>query len=150
MPVPPLVEDTVASLLYELAIVPVTVPLNVHVAPEARVPPVNVMVSALGLLSLIVTVPPHAENDVAVTSRPAGRVVVKVTSVRFGTPAGLGLLMVNPNVDDSPVKIGLVPYAMLITGGAMTVKPACPKPTLGVVSRFGPVSVELIFVVVLV
>ena len=102
-----------------------------------------------------VRVPPQVEVGsvegavvVVSTTKPEGRVSVKETPVKLVLVLGLLILIFKSVVP--PVKIGFAVNALLITGGSITVKDACPKPTFGVVLVFGPLSVEVILVLVLV
>lgn len=139
LPVPPLVELTVTEFVLSPTVVPMTVTLKEQLAPTASEPPLSEMVSCKGALFVTVSVPPHCELDEVTTSSPAGRVSVKLTPVNI--VAVLGLLIVNVSAVELPVKMGFAVKALLMTGGATTVKEAVPKPVEDVLA---PVSVEVI------
>jgi len=124
LPVPPFVELTVTELVLSPAVVPVTVTLKEQLAPATSEPPLNETVSCAGSLLVTVNVPPHCELDELTTSKPAGRVSVKLIPVNV--VAVFGLLIEKLSVVVLPVKIGFDVNDFWITGGATTVKDETP------------------------
>ena len=123
LPVPPLVELTVTELFFNPAVLPVTLTERVHDSPAGRLTPVTL---TLEEPAAAVAVPPQELTilGVAATTSPAGRVSVKLTPLNVVEV--FGLLMVNDNVVEPPVRIGFAANDLLMTGGATTVKEDVP------------------------
>src|SRR5260221_4089095 len=136
--VPPFVELTVTELALSPVVVPVTVTLKEQVPLAASEPPLSEMVSSVGETLLVtVNVPPHCELEDVTTSKPVGKVSVKLTPV--SAVAVLGFVIVNDRLVVFPVKIGFAVKDLAITGGSITVSDEVPMPPEVVL---GPVSVE--------
>ena len=140
LPVPPSVEVTWTLLFFTPAVVPCTFTETVQEALPARVPADKLM---LPDPATAVAVPPHVlfRPDGVATTRPAGKLSVK--AIPFNVTAVLGFWVVK--VSDVVPFSGIVaaPNALVIDGGAATVKLAeavLPVPPL----------VEVTFPVVLV
>lgn len=141
-PVPPFVEVTVTELVFKPVVVPVTLTEKVQVSPPVRVAPARLIVLEPGVA---VIVPPPQEPDIPfglATTKPPGRLSVKLTPV--SDVLVLGLLMEKVRAVLLPVKIGFAVKAFAITGGSITVSAEVPIP-VGVV--LGPVAVEATLVV---
>ena len=116
LPVPPLVELTVTVLVLRPVVAPVTVTLKEQLPPPLIEPPLREMVDG----EVVVSVPPHCEEEELATVKPLGRVSVKLTPV---SPVEvLGLLMEKVSVVVLPVKMGLALKDLAITGGSTTVR----------------------------
>ena len=133
-PVPPFVAEIVPAVLFLVpAAVPLTVTLKVQLASAAREPPLSAMVDG----AVVVTVPPHWEEDPPMTSTPAGRLSLKAMPVRVVVE--LGLVTVKLSVVDAEVRIGVAANAMEMLGGARTVSESVPYPPA---LLFGLLSLE--------
>ena len=140
-PVPPSVEVT-APVVLDLvpAVLPVTFTLMLHELLSAIPPPLRLM---LLLAAVAVRVPPHvllAPFGVATIS-PETRVSEKATPLK-AVPV-LGLVMVNVTLVEPLSGILLAPNALVMVGGATTVRAAA------LLVLPAPVSLELIAPVVL-
>ena len=140
-PVPPSVEVT-APVVLDLvpAVLPVTFTLMVQGLLSAILPPLRLM---LLLAAVAVSVPPHvllAPFGVATTS-PETRVSEKATPLK-AVPV-LGLVMVNVTLVEPLSGILLAPNALVMVGGATTVRAAV------LLVLPAPVSAELMAPVVL-
>ena len=109
-------------------VVPVTLTVTVQDAPAAKLTPLRLIEVEP---AVAVAVPPQVfakPFGLAITNPdcvpPYVRSSVKLTLVNV--VAILGLLMVNVNAVESPVKIGFAVNALLITGGAITVSEEVP------------------------
>src|SRR6266852_3631543 len=123
LPVPPLVELTLPVVLsLEPEVVGVTSTLTAHELLAEIVPPLRLIevLPAVG-----VNVPPlHVllAFGVAATCRPPGKVSLTATPLK-AVPV-LGLVMVKVRVEVPPTEVVVGEKALLILGGATTVRPA--------------------------
>ncbi len=123
LPVPPLVELTLPVVLsLEPEVVGVTSTLTAHELFAEIVPPLRLIevLHAVG-----VNVPPlHVllAFGVAATCRPPGKVSLTATPLK-AVPV-LGLVMVKVRVEVPPTEVVVGEKALLILGGATTVRPA--------------------------
>lgn len=129
-------ETVLVVLFFVPAVVPVTVTLNVQELPAAMELPVNEMPSG----DVVVSVPPHCEDDESVTVTPKGKVSVNATPVNV--VLAFGLERVNARSDVLPVRIGVDKNDFEMLGGAMTRRESVAKP---LVVLFSPDSVEEIY-----
>lgn len=122
LPVPPLVELTLPVVLsLEPEVVGVTFTLTAHEPLAAIVPPLKLMVVSPAAGA---NVPPHVllEPGTAATCRPAGK--VSLTATPFKAVPVLELVMVNVKLVVPLTGTLAAPKALLIEGGATTVRPA--------------------------
>jgi hypothetical protein len=130
LPVPPLEEITVTEFVLTPVVVPCTLRDKVQEEPAFKVTLLSVILPATAL-----TVPPHVLDRPfgVATTRPVGKVSVKVTPLKVVEVFGFVI------VNLKPVNIGFAVNDFAITGGSMTVSVEVPIPVDAV---FGPVSVE--------
>src|ERR1700687_3903244 len=147
-PVPPLVELTLpVVLLLVPEVVGVTFTLTAHELLAEIVPPLRLIEV---LPAVAVNVPPHVlvAFGVAATCRPPGKVSVTATPLK-AVPV-LGLVMVKVRVEVPPTATLVGEKALLILGGATTVREVVllvvPVPPL--VELTAPVVLDLVPAVV--
>lgn len=124
LPVPPFVELTVTELALSPAVLPVTLTLNEQLPAAASEPPLSETVSCAGALFAVVSVPPHCGDDPFATSKPAGRVSVKLIPV--SAVEVFGLVIEKLSVVLLPVKMGFAVNDLAMAGGATTVNDDVP------------------------
>ncbi len=103
--------------------IPVTLAVIEHEAPEARLPPLQLMTDEP---AAAVTVPSQVVDSPlgVATTRPAGKLSVNPTPVSVVDV--LGLLMEKFRAVVSPVKMGFSPKLLAMMGGAITVSDEVP------------------------
>src|SRR6266849_2724163 len=122
LPVPPLVELTLPVVFsLEPEVVGVTLTLTAHELLIPIPPPLRLMEV---LLAAAVNVPPQLSLALgtAATCRPVGKLSVTATPLK-AVPV-LGLVMVKVRVEVPPTEVVVGEKALLILGGATTVRPA--------------------------
>ncbi len=106
-----------------LAVVPVTVTVNVHLLFADIVPPVTVMV-LVAAVDVKLFVPPQTEDVPSLIDKPAGKTSVTATPVN--AVARFGFVMVKLRLVVLPVRTYVAPNDFSMDGGATTVRLLVP------------------------
>ena len=118
--IPPLVEEiNPLTLACGPAVVAVTVTVILQVPLAASAPPLKEIV----LGAVVVSVPPHCDEDPEAIVSPEGKESVKVTPVKSTPTSKFGLVSVKVSVETPLTATGLGEKALVICGGLGTAQP---------------------------